>query len=788
MAYDIIAQGLAASASNRFSTKTFASEFSSVEEALAAAVARNKAVLVIDVASWTLSGNVSLAVLVEFVGKTAVSCSGFTLNFIRGFTAPDYVELFSPADGALITLPSWQRLTPFHFGARGDFVSSASPGTDDGAALNAWASELCWRAMPPARYGTTASVFWNGASLASSTDSMYRGLRAEQGAEIVQRTDNIPVFVFSGARGEWRFPSLSYANVQPSTNFGAVAGFIRPQPGRMGGFYMNKVSFYQVRGNAAVGFFSSKSISSTINANAAGGATSVTVTHAQTDHIGGYPWLPTMYVQIRLDDGTWFTTTITSVSGTTLNLAAALPNTTSPGRAIVANTADVLSGKATSGSSAVRFSNTWDLIYIYGPSRAGWIDTGNGTQDLISNIYIQSDPPSDKPNPARTLVSAIWQQFRNSDTFVIINVEHFKFTNDAIFMGSEPASLGTIHFEGCRLSANNIGFVGGTARNLKIERLKIVYCTMLSSDLTTSGGILRPSPPVETEIGLSAGIWNIGVLHTTKNIISPGSAFIVRDSSSNQTTVLIDAWEFFRDGGFYPSDQLTFPANFSGLTKIASLMPSDCVGFKFDADCNSIAFQRIFASNKGNYLVEKINVIHPSVSLTTATVGIYDSTQAILITTANNHALATLTDNTKVLPLPVASGEANSLRAANTGLNFKIATTQAKPSAVTGTSSFLTGRNGGHLNTNLGFVNFGAAHGFLIGQMVDISGSASAALNGRFKIVDIPSTTQIVVYVDSASAVGSSSSPVADIGITIQLVPTVTVFIRGADFPAFGAH
>ncbi|MBY0392265.1 MAG: hypothetical protein K2Q27_03240, partial [Novosphingobium sp.] len=129
----------------------FATPHGSVEAAHARAVATGKSRVIVNGIAWVADGTVTtFNVPIEFMGGATLSANGFALNFTKGFRAHDLDPIFNAADARFLKFPQWQRLTPFHYGAKGDYVSTASPGTDDGDALNAWAAELCWRVMPPA--------------------------------------------------------------------------------------------------------------------------------------------------------------------------------------------------------------------------------------------------------------------------------------------------------------------------------------------------------------------------------------------------------------------------------------------------------------------------------------------------------------------------------------------------------------------------------------------------------------------------------------------------------------
>ena len=318
--------------------------------------------------------------------------------------------------------------------------------------------------------------------------------------------------------------------------------------------------------------------------------------------------------------------------------------------------------------------------------------------------------------------------------------------------------------------------------------MKVVYCTILGADVTTQAALFLPRSPANTQLGGQKGVWRIGQLHTLKNMFTPGRAFMVRDASGNQTRLDIGTWNFDRDGGIYPTGQLSSSVTNGSPVRIGNLFPDYVVSYRLDADITVTTVQDMYSSNKGQFKVNKLAYMWPSRTPTTATAGVFrESGAANLVSAVNNTALSALTTKSGTAPGSViepglAAAEATILRGSGSRLFFKCLAAEAAPAAVTGASSYLTGRNGGGGRTNLGFVNFGAAHGFSAGDIVTITGSVTAALNATFKIVDVPTTTQIAVYVDSAAAVGTSGAPIADAAIAVQLKPTINVFALGDDY------
>lgn len=832
--------------------------------AFAAAIAASSYV-VVPTGTYNLASNLTVSSTLAFEGGK-LKCGG-TITFTTPFEADDLAQVFFAADAANITLPMWQRLTPQHFGAKADYISSVSVGTDNGDALNAWADQLCWRVMPAGRYGTTKTVYWNGdqtsatATAATGLAPPFFGISADPMAEIIQRTDNIPVMTFYGYRGSWSFPKLKFMNQQPSTNWGAVGLLCATNPSGAGsGFYISTVPFLYVE-NACVGVFFPRAINSTAASGASAGATSVTVSNAQTNAAGSYPWVPGMWLQIYMSNGSYHRTRITAVSGADLTFDTALPASVNAG-ARVAVGPSALSGAGATAANPVNFQNTFTYVYIYKPSLFGWIDTGNGTQNVFENRYIQGLVPSNGWDPAATLQTGIHETFRNGDKHGITNIEHLGFTGDAWYIGADDVSLGTVHFEGCRLKTNGTGLIGGPVPTLVADIVQVTYCAMLADDIsgvatftgsisantltvtavasgtlavgntlygpgiagsttisalgTGSGGVgtytvasssttsqtvasttiyagatqavavFAPRPVTPTKLGGNRGIWNIGILDTNKSYITPDVGFLVRDGSNNQTKVQIGNWEYKRDGGLYPTGQLQASVNFGCPVTIGNLFPNNVVAWALDADITTTAAQTMFPSNKGEYKVNKIAYMYPTTTPAAATAGVWNESSAVnLVSASGTTALSALTGRTTTIIEPgLHSNEANKLRVAGARIYFKCNAAETPPAAVSGASAYLTGRGGGSDRTNLAFINFGAAHGFLVGDTVVISGAGAtlAAINGTFKIVDVPSTTQITVYCDSVSAVGTSGSPVVDGGILVQLKPTVNVFALGDDY------
>jgi hypothetical protein len=849
-----------------YANAVFSASYASVTAAQAAASSAGKTYVVVN-SAWTLTANFTATLKIIFAPGFTVSCGAYTLNLSNGFQADDTQQVFFASDASKITLPMWQRLTPQHYGAKADYISSSSVGTDNGAALNAWANELCWRVMPAGRYGTTKTVYWNGDQTSSTAVAAtglappYFSINADPMAEIIQRTDNIPVMTFYGYRGSWSFPKLKYETEQPSTNWGAVGLLCATNPSGAGnGFYISTVPFLYVE-NACVGVFFPRAINSTAASSASAGATSITVADAQTDAVGVYPWVPGMWVQIYMaSPNTYHKTRITAVSGAVLTFADPLPYAVSAG-ARVAVGASALSGAGATASNSVAFSNTYSYVYIFKPSLFGWVDTGFGTQNVFENRYLTGVAPAQVWAPSATLKYGIYEPFRNGDKHGITNIEHFNFTQDAWYVGSDEVSLGSVHFESCTLKTSGTGLLAGTARALVADVIQVTYCAMLADDITdlavvtgsisgttltvtavTSGtlavgdylygpgiaptttitvlgsgtggvgtytvstpattsqsvasttinaganknvAIFAPRVSSSTALGGNRGIWRIGILDTNKSFVSPGVGSLVRDSSSNQTKIEIENWKYERDSGLYPTGALQSSVNVGCPVVFGNLFPNNVVAYTLDADITITASQTMYPSNKGEYKVSKIVYMYPTATPATATAGVWNESSATnLVSASGTTALSALTGRTTTVIEPgLSSNETNKLRTAGTRIYFKCAVAETAPAAKTAASAYLTGRNGGTDNTNLGFINFGSAHGFLAGDTVVISTAEAtlAAINGTFKIVDVPSTTQITIYCDSVNAVGTSGSPVTA-SISVQLKPTINVFALGDDY------
>jgi len=774
-----------------YANAVFSASYASVEAAHAAAVSAGKTYVVVN-SAWALTGNFTATRQMVFALGFTVSCGSYTLNLSNGFIATDYQQVFTASEVSKITLPLWQRLTPQHFGAKADYVSSGSPGTDDGAALQAWASEVCTRVMPAGNYGTTQTINWNG----SVSVNANAGMQCDPQAKIIQRTDNIPIMTCYGSRGVWQFPILEYMARQSTTNYSAVGLLISPYPGQVGWYY-NTIGRIMVQNGANVGVFNHPSFASTTTNAYAEGATSIVVANAQTDAIGAYPWVPGMFVQIALDAGLHITR-LSSVSGATLGLATPIPAS----RSVAVGAAVSVSGSTPPSTfPSAMFSNTIALIFVNEPSRYGYVDRGTGTGDAIGNLKVRTPgTANDVTTPPYTIESAIYITGKSAGSIAQVNMEFLGLNSDALYIAGRHMKLGEVHIEGCRSYANNTGLISGTISDMDFDLVQVEYWTVLTTDISNAATIFYPRSVPGTTLGSNRGEWRVKQLNTRKNIFERtppnGRAYVAGFFSNNVTQIKIDSWIYNRDGGLYPSGQFVTPTTSAGQVSIGSLLPPDCVGYLLDADANSSSYQRIFTASKGQYKIREILAFHPSVSMTTATAGVYaDTGGATLISNVNNQALATLTDTGKVLSIPLAASEATVLRSAPTGATdgmfWKGNATQAKPAAVvTGASgsSYLTGRQAGDNNTNLGVINFTAAHGFLVGDIVLVTGSVNAAFNDKtFKIVDVPSTTQFVVYCDSVTAVGSASAPIADVAATVQKTPSLHVVVLGADVANFNA-
>jgi hypothetical protein len=530
--------------------------------------------------------------------------------------------------------------------------------------------------------------------------------------------------------------------------------------------------------------FFPKAINSTAAVAAIAGATSITAAAAQTDHAGTTPWTKGMWLQIWLDTGVYHTTRITNVAGSVLTFDTALPAAVSIGN-VVTVAANALAGAGAQATSIANFSNTFDFAYIARPSRYGWIDTTAGTQNVYHNRYINGLFPTQQWNPSATITSAIWESYRNGDRHGITNIEHFKFTNHAWLLNGDNVSLGAVHFEACRLTANATGLLAGQVCNLVADIVQVVYCAMLGDDAFAAAGVFVPTLTSPTTLGGDKGLWKIHILHLAKNYITRGVGFLIRDASTNQTKLEIGSWQANKDAGIYPTmDYLSSSVNLATPVKIGNILPDNVVAYRLDADLTVTTVQDMYPSNKGQFRVAKIAYLWASKVPATATAGVYnEGTATNLVSAVNNTALSGLTSKTgTVLEPGLHANEASKLRTAGSRVFFKCLAAEAAPAAVTGASSYLTGRDGGADKTNMGVVNFGAAHGLSTGDVVTITGSVTAALNATFKIVDVPTATQLMVYVDSVAAVGTAAAPIVDAAIAVQLKPTVNVLAFGDDY------
>jgi hypothetical protein len=619
--------------------------------------------------------------------------------------------------------------------------------------------------------------------------------------------------VVYGSRGEWSFPRLFFQNVQSRDNWSAICLLVATYPGLGNGFYRSNISMLKTQGGA-VSYFAPINFNDVVLNSAALGATTLTMTKTRTEHNGSNGtscYVAGLYIQIELDNGTFFITKITSSSSgvnCVITIADPLPRAVPAGNIIVVSPTKMINRTTPQGTPA-QTSNTWQFVLLERPTRYGWVCTMLGTQDVFVNRYIDGSPSSgDVTSWDNTLINGIYDGVRNGDVHVMTNIEHFQHTDAAWFIGGDPASVGQVHAEGLRAESGSASIIGGTARSLNISLLQVVYCTMLSTGKDgapiASCGIFGPragfTGSSNTQLGATTGEWLVGILHTGKNIIEPGIGFIMRDASGGKTKLDISVWNFERDSGFYPTVNLldatanATPWNFSSsvtlnqVLKIGNLFPPNTVALRLDADLTTTAAQTMFATSMPVFKINKLAYRNASMVPTTATAGVFNESSATnLVSAVNNTALSALTSKTETIIEPGLSvNETGKTRTAGSRVFFKCAAAQAAPAAVLGVSSYLTGRNGGSKNTELGFINFGAPHGFVVGDVVVITGSVNGALNSTFKIVDVPTTvppsTQIVVYVDSVSAVGSAASPIPDPGISVQLRPTVDVYALGDEY------
>lgn len=598
-----------------------------------------------------------------------------------------------------------------------------------------------------------------------------------------------------------------------------------------------------------------------LDSTAATGATSLSVNSATGFSIGAG-------ILITLNTASTHRTTITSVVGTTIGIADKLPSAAASGNGVsVRSTTFTLSQPIPSAASVSKrvqftgasspskfqsavFSNTNAGIYIDEPSRYGIIDRGTGTGNVYGNLYVRSPGSNDKTAPPWTIRMGVDIRSRTAENIKQMNFEYLSFLDSMSNFSGDYFSFGCIHEEGCRLLTANTGIVSGSARAMDIDLLQVEYWTVLGFSSPDVLGILFPRSVAGTSIGDGRGVWRIKELNTSKSPIN-GRAYLACWGTGCLTQVEIDNWSPERDSGIYPSGQIASPSN--RFIRIKNMMPEETVGYAYDLDAtDNTNYQRIPTSGRGQFRIKEIVLIKPSVSMTTATGGVTSDTSGTLITNVNNQALSPLTDRAKILPMPLSSAEANTLRAGNSDVYMKLAANQASPTAKTVATSYLTGRNGGEAKTNLAFLNFTAAHGYSAADYVLCNGLTNVP-NGRRKVVDVPavivtgsitsnvldvteidpnsvgvlavgstitgpgvgtgrtitalgtgagglgtytvsagsdvtsakitaSSTVLVLYVDSASAVPASGPPTTEGTGTVQLVPTFHAFVLGSNF------
>ncbi len=781
-----------------FADALLASDYGTVEAAHTAAVLQGKKRVIVAGLAWVANGTVTtFNVPIEFQGGATCRANGFALTFAAGFRAGDYDPIFLPGDAGNLNFPALQRLSPFHFGAKGDYVSSASPGTDDTAALNAFASKLCDRWIPPVAFGITAPIYWNGRSQLAVQGF---ALNAEPGARFVQRTDNVPVLVGWGSRAQWNFPILAHENMQDATLLGGIGFLCCSEPGAGNGFYMNSVRNLATFNNS-IGAFFPKAINSTLANSPAAGATTIQVADNQTDYHGGFPWMPGMIVQIEMNaagpsGSLYHSSRITAVSdrSNVITFADPLPVASTAGKRVACGpTLLTTSGQA--AFSPTRFSNTWSRVFIEQPTRAGWIDTGNGTDDVFVNRYVTDTRPlANQSIPLATLTFAIYESYRNGDKHTQTNIEHFKIVGDAWYISGDSIDVGSIHVEAVRLLAsdaalgNTSGIIGGPVRLLNISKFQVVYCSVLSDDTANPCGLLVPRAGARTTEAGGKGVWTVGALDTAKNIFSPGLAFIVRDGSNNMTTVRIPGnWERKRDSGIYPYRQFSASTvNLGHITQLGSILPAGTVAYRLHVDMtvNGTPAQDMYPTNEGPYGVDEVLYYGATAVPTVATVGVWsDNIATVAVSSSGTTALSALTSRTGArVKDTVVAGEASKLRDRGVRLFVKMGTAEPAGAAKTVTSRYLTGRGGGNDNTNLAFINC-TGHGLAAGNIVTHAGSSLAALNGDFYVVDVVNANQYVVYCDSVNAVGSAGAPTVEAGMTATFKPTFHAVAIGKSLP-----
>jgi hypothetical protein len=564
----------------------------------------------------------------------------------------------------------------------------------------------------------------------------------------------------------------------------------------------------------------------TLASSSAGGTSTITVSHSGS----GYPWAAGMSLWIHLDNGTWLADTISSVSGTTLTLASLLPSSTG-------TTYNQVAYSPISLAPINIFSNTWDYVQIVQPTFYGWYDAGSGTQDIIANRYVQYSAPSGDNwgHSFQMLKSAIVDLGRSQDYYGITNLEHFIYLSDAWLYSSSDGNVaaGSIHIEGARLLSDGTGLLHWKTNNAVIDALDVAYTSMLvnntdqpspfNTTLSNGVGIFRTDITAHPDTSFNKsftgkGKWIVHNLSTMKNVVDASASFspapiaflqLGGSPGANYIDVEIDTWNASRDGGFYPARQLASPSN-GPAPFIKNLMPDRTVAYTLrvpqfsNSTCYGlyttvygVSVNKILLGNGSGWVYG------------TPKGGIYLDNACtagnLLSATSDNSGLLNTSSAAITWPLGAAAQNSSYYMPARAGnyvpfwLEWSASAGTYPPPITTNSTnsgtSWAYGRNGGDTYTNMVVINLPSAPAYPImpGQMVTITGANNAAISGTVTayVVDVASSTQLYLYVENTICTdqaplytpdptcGSPTAPTPETSLSIQVVPTVDVFILG---------
>ncbi|HVW78504.1 MAG TPA: hypothetical protein VHB45_12885 [Alloacidobacterium sp.] len=673
-----------------------------------------------------------------------------------------------------------------------------------------------------------------------------------RGAAIHEMANNIPIMTIYGSRGTWDLPRMYYDTLQTvtitapngfvsctSSSFGttcnpyAVGLMVDPYPD-MGALYMSRDVRFVVE-NAAVGFGVARAFDDTLASDATSsgigstGTTTLSMTTTPTDISGLKPWIPQMYAQLQLDNGNWFVARIKSVNPltNTVVLQGVLPSSARAGRYLVHSAALQTAGGGPGLSPLNNFSNTISYAEVFQPTFEGWYDHGAGTSNKFLNRYIHWNPCGDNWHCYGLVKNAIFEDARSQDVLGQTNIEHLISYGSMWIHNSADGTVdaGTVHCEGCGLVSEGTAIFDWATANAGFDSVSIEYGRMVAdnSDLpapfnatiTNGVGIFKPeytevTDPTPSTAFTGRGQWTIRQLSTLENTVDASSssapiAFLVRGfGTGNYSEVHIGTWTNTRDSGFYPGGALVYPA-MGPAPIIDNVMPEDTVAYNLkmpidgSTGCTGVASQRLYAS-VSNWLPEAIIVNGGSPWVGgSPTGGIYTSPAgcSTLLTSTNTNSIAASSQLANFV-LPLSATAQNQLYNVDTSNNpfFYLSAAAGSTSINNATGSWCTGRNGGATNTNLCFINLASAPSPAVtpGQLVVVSGSANKGLQGTVTafITDVPSSTQIALYVNSLactnydggpdSTCGTSAAPTPESALSITVRPTVNVFIKGSKF------